>query len=107
MILEGDSFRKGTKLTLKGDQWIDFSADTLAHIEEYVVPQYGDFPDEMIEGFSVDDIRKQIDRYLKRVGKNSRGQREDERDCLKIAHYACFLHNRIKKGEQNKFKKGE
>jgi hypothetical protein len=85
------------KLSQKSLQFLNFSLEVIEHIENYVVPQYGDLPDEMIENFTIEDLQSQTKRYAGRVGKNSRGKIEDHRDCLKLAHYACFIKNKLKK----------
>lgn len=61
------------------------------HIEGYVIPQYGDYPDEMIEGFNLVELKSQLKRYVGRIGTGVRGDIEALRDCYKIAHYACFV----------------
>lgn len=33
-----------------------------------------------------------IKAYIARIGTGARGREEAIRDCLKIAHYACYLH---------------
>ena len=81
-------------------QWEKFSTEVGNHVDNYVVKQYGDFPDAMIESFSVDDIKRELNRYIHRVGKNSRGHIEDIRDCLKIAHYACYLKQKLVEKEK-------
>jgi hypothetical protein len=44
---------------------------------------------------SMDDIRHDMQRYLNRMKTNARGQRELERDMLKLAHYACIAYAKI------------
>jgi len=80
----------------KADEWADFSVGVSVHIDYYCVPQYGEYPDEMIEGLTLKDIQKQIEHYAKRIGSNARGEEEAVRDCFKIAHYACILRSKIK-----------
>ncbi len=80
----------------KTEQWDRFSREVANHIEGYVIQQYGDYPDPMIEGFDMKDLKTQLVRYVGRIGQNSRGLVEAKRDCLKIAHYACFLYNYLK-----------
>ena len=83
----------------RGKEWIDFSRQVFAHIEDYTVPQYGDSPQDQASGFGVDDIRVNMARYVIRIGRNARGPEESRRDCLKLAHYACLLA--LKLGEEN------
>lgn len=82
----------------KSKQWKKFSKKVKSHIDEYVVPQYGDTGEDECSDYSVDDLVKQIKKYSARAGKNSR-QGQDQLDLLKIAHYAQMAHDLI--GEQN------
>lgn len=79
----------------KQGEWEVFASRVMEHIHNYCVAQYGDYPDRMIEGFSVSDIKKQLERYVKRIGVDIRGVEESKRDTLKIAHYACILLAKI------------
>jgi len=88
-------------MTTKIEEWIGFSEAVETHIKEYVIPQYGDYPDEMIKEFDLRDIQKQLGRYVKRIGSGSRGIEEAIRDSLKIAHYACYLHVKLKEIEND------
>lgn len=78
------------QLSQKSIMFLYFVLQVIDHLEHYVCPQYGDWPDEMIQGFDVADIRAQLKRYSGRVGNNARGPIEDHRDALKLAHYACY-----------------
>lgn len=80
----------------KKQEYAAFALEVIDHIENYVIPQYGDYPDAMIDGFTVQDIKAQLTRYVGRIGFNARGQQEAERDCLKIAHYACLLLRKLR-----------
>lgn len=88
----------------RGIQWNEFSSEVLDHIEKYTVPQYGDYPDDMASNFTKSDIDLQLRKYVTRQcnGGGSRGQAEDMRDYLKIAHYACmaYMIMRANKEEQ-------
>ena len=75
----------------KKEQWQKFSKLVENHIDNYVIPQYGEFPDKMIEGWDVFNIETNLIRYVARIGTNVRGISEQKRDALKIAHYACYL----------------
>ena len=79
----------------RGQQWNEFAADVLSHIENYTVPQYGDYPDDQAEQFTIQDIKAQLQRYINRIGRNARGISEEIRDCHKIAHYACMLKSKL------------
>ena len=47
----------------KEREFAKFALEVIEHIKDYVIPQYGDYPDAMIEGFSVADIKAQLVRY--------------------------------------------
>lgn len=78
-------------LSKRGKQWQEFSDRVLQHIETYTIPQYGDMPDDQASNFELRDIVQNMRRYINRAETNQRGQEDQERDCLKIAHYACIL----------------
>lgn len=76
--------------TYRGREFCFFAGQVLDHVDGYTVPQYGDGPHDNVEGWSEEDIKKALERYVRRMGKNARGDQEAERDLLKIAHYACI-----------------
>jgi len=80
----------------KKDQFIDFAQLVIKHIDKYVIPQYGDFPDKTIEKFTPEKIQGKLEAYVDRIGKSSRGPEDALRDCLKIAHFACYLYTLLK-----------
>jgi hypothetical protein len=94
-------------MSKKGIEWNEFSDEVEKHINTYVVPQYGDYPDEMIEGFTEQDVKRELERYIRRIGSNSRGVTEALRDAKKIAHYACFLHTKLKARSTSEVKTDE
>lgn len=73
-------------------EWCEFSTLIKLHINGYTIPQYGDFPDDQVTEWSVEDLEVQLKKYVGRLGKNARGEIEAERDLFKIAHYACLIH---------------
>lgn len=83
--------------TVRGQDWCYFAGRVLHHVEDYTVPQYGDAPGDQIGSFTIEDFKTQLARYVNRIGKNVRGQEEALRDCLKIAHYAQLLHDKLKR----------
>lgn len=84
-------------------EWNNFAANVAKHIVEYTIPQYGDYPfDQCEEDFTVADISTNIKRYLNRMGKSQRGDEDQLRDCLKIAHYACIMYSKLAGLEPNK-----
>ena len=89
-----------TPSTNKGREWEDFAEEVMTHVEDYVVPQYGDSPDDVASTWDVLEIKSQLSRYVNRIGRNARGEAETRRDCRKIAHYACILALRIDKNQK-------
>ena len=83
------------------EQWHEFSFRMVEHIENYTVPQYGDFPDDPLTTMSDEVIVANMGRYLARVGKNARGADDACRDMLKVAHYACELERRLREEAQH------
>lgn len=84
-------------ITLRGDEWLDFSERVLKMIETYTVQQYGDYPYDIVAEEGPDYCRQNIRKYAARLGKNARGAKEELCDCLKIAHYACMLHEKLRR----------
>lgn len=81
-------------MSKRSDLWDDFARGVRNHINDYTVPQYGDYPDDLLEAYSVEDCIRAIEKYVKRFGKNSRpGQ--DKLDMMKIAHYASEAHRKL------------
>lgn len=85
----------------RGDEFIEFAANVLKHIDEYTVPQYGDKPDDQVETWTPEDCARHIGKYVARFGKNQRGQEDQLKDMLKIAHYAgiAYMKMKQKRGE--------
>lgn len=76
--------------------WENFSNHVIAHIEEYVVPQYGDEGDDPAATYSFEDCIKQAQRYLARAMTNARPEGL-ERDMRKVAHWTQMAWDRIPK----------
>lgn len=76
-------------------QWRVFSRRVDDHVREYTVAQYGDEPDDNVESWSAEDCIRAIDKYIKRFGKGQRGEEEQLRDMLKIAHFACLAYDKM------------
>jgi len=91
------------EISSRGRQWQEFSLMVLDHIEEYTVPQYGDFPNDQAEGWTVQQCSDCIQRYCNRSASNSRPE-EANRDALKIAHYACLMHSKILDGVKDEIR---
>lgn len=76
---------------------MDFALEVTNHINNYVVPQYGDFPDEHIEGMSLEEIKGKLSSYVQRIGKAhvNGGMERAITDMHKIAHFACYAANKL------------
>ena len=81
--------------TNRGAEWKEFSNTVLAHIENYTTKQYGDSPDDTVQDMTAEDCIKQVKKYAQRFGNNKRAG-QDLLDMLKIAHYACLAHSKMK-----------
>jgi len=82
----------------KAKDFIAFSDKVVNHINNYVVPQYGDKGEDIVTDESAEYCIKQIEKYAKRFGKNSRPGQELI-DLLKIAHYAQMTYDKL--GEED------
>lgn len=82
-------------------EWEAFSSAVSAHIKDYVIPQYGDMGEDKAHKYSKSDLERQIEKYVARFGRNSRGAEEQKRDLLKIAHYCCILHAKMSEHSSN------
>lgn len=76
----------------KKEQWKHFSKMVEDHIDKYVVPQHGDFPDKTIAKFTPEKIQGKLEAYVDRIGRGQRGKSDSRRDALKIAHFANYLY---------------
>lgn len=81
--------------SLRATDWMDFSSQVFNHIEDYTVPQYGDRGVDQMTTDSIADKVHNMKRYLNRMGKNQRGQKDQLMDCLKLAHYAQMCHYQL------------
>ena len=90
----------GAPLSRRSNQWLIFAAVVCHHIETYVVPQYGDLPDEQVAGMTAASIKAKMEYYWRRIriGSGARGPEEAARDCLKIAHMAGYLYSVLTTG---------
>lgn len=82
---KGDN--KVPELSQRGQDWQEFSAKVLEHIENYTVPQYGDKGSDIASEYTADYCVRQIAKYAARFGRNSR-EGQEQLDLMKIAHYA-------------------
>lgn len=77
---------EGRVISQRGQDWIEFAEEVLEHIENYTIPQYGDKGKDPVTKWTDEDCLRQVDKYLKRRGRNSR-QDQDKLDLLKSAHF--------------------
>jgi hypothetical protein len=78
-------------MSIRRDEWESFSKVVGDHIENYTVKQYGDAPDDQVEGWTVEQCFDSIQRYVNRRNSNRRGDIESMRDLVKIAHFTCVI----------------
>ena len=86
------------------DQWNYFDTQVISHIIQYTLPQYGGKEgSEQVENFSIEDCWTNIQRYYNRRDSSVRGNKEKLRDIIKVAHYAQFIYDKLKKelGEED------
>jgi len=81
--------------------WQDFAREVGDHIETYTIPQYGDYPDDQITNWTLEDFATTIKRYANRMGKNMRGDKDQKLDMQKIAHYAGVVWHKLNDTEKN------
>jgi len=92
--MKKNRLRNEGTLSLRGEQWVSFTDEVLTHIEEYTVPQYGDYPNDQAQSWDASDCITAIARYASRFGTNSRPGQESL-DLMKIAHYACLASAKL------------
>lgn len=87
--------RDKKEISAKALDWLSFSDSVFYHIENYVIPQYGDKGEDQVSSLDASDCIKAIQKYCFRFGKNARpGQQK--LDLMKIAHYAQLCAERLK-----------
>ena len=88
--------------TKRGNDWIQFAAKVLEHIELYTVPQYGDKGEDLASDYTIEECLKQAEKYLKRYGKNQR-EGQQELDFMKAAHFIQMAADKYneQKGKNN------
>lgn len=89
------------EISLKVKDWLDFGDKVVTHIDNYVVPQYGDKGEDLATNYTISDCKLQMQRYLNRQGRNSRPD-QDKLDLIKIAHYAQLAHTLLEEQEDAK-----
>lgn len=89
--------------SIRAINWTKFSSKIFNHIEEYTVPQYGDSPNDQLEGWTPEQCLEAIQRYVNRNknNTNARGPQEALRDMLKIAHYASVAYEKMEARNDN------
>lgn len=81
-------------MSAQGDKWDRFAAKVADHIQNYVIPQYGDEGNEPAVEYDARDCVEQAKRYLARFGRSQR-QGEELRDMLKAAHWIQKAADRL------------
>jgi len=85
-----------TKMSIRGIQWRAFSMVVEEHINNYTVPQYGDFPDDYVEAWTPEECVLAIGKYVRRFNNPTRpGQQM--LDMKKIAHFAQITYEKLAK----------
>lgn len=78
-------------------EWNMFSNMVLEHVKNYAEEQY----DDTRAGIeTATDCLKSMGRYIQRYGKGARGEIEQARDFLKLAHYASLAYYRWLEGNK-------
>jgi len=76
--------------------WWRFSTIVAKHIANYTIPQYGDAPDDQIEGWTHEECVRAIGKRAARHSSNARGRIETLRDLVKIAHEAQLAFDKMR-----------
>lgn len=82
----------------RAEEWIRFSNEVLAHIENYTVPQYGDYPNDQVTEWTIPECFKAVTKRVARYGRNSR-EGQQNLDFKKMAHEVCIAwakYNHVK-----------
>ena len=69
-----------------------FTEEVFRHVEEYTIPQYGDFQNDQLTSWTEHDVKTAIRKYVNRLDTNQRGELEATRDLFKIVHYVSVLY---------------
>lgn len=83
-------------ISVREVEWENFADEVAKHVTQYTVPQYGDFPSDIVSKKKGSYLREQIQKYAARLETNQRGKKEELRDLMKMAHYCAMLYNKIK-----------
>jgi len=87
-------------MSLRLAEWLAFSEAEKVHIDTYTVSQYGDKGQDRCTELSPAELINDIKKYCARFGSNARGPEEQQRDMLKVAHYACIIWHKLKEGKE-------
>jgi len=83
----------------KGRAWDLFAEEVFSHVEDYVVPQYGDDGEDPYAENGPASLLNQAEKYIKRHGRNMRVGQE-KLDLLKAAHCLQMAYARLCKEEE-------
>lgn len=75
--------------------WWGFAGAVENHIENYVIPQYGDADSDMAQDYDATACIEQAKKYIGRFGKNMRPGQE-ELDLLKAADYLMMAWHKMR-----------
>lgn len=80
----------------KSNEWDVFARGVKEHVLNYAQKQYGDYGDEgeLLGRMTADECMELVRKYVARYGKGARGETEQLRDLLKIAHLAGAAYMR-------------
>ena len=84
-------------MSLRGDDWLEFSRQVKRHIENYTVPQYGDKGMDICTHYTAEECLTQAKKYIERYGRNSR-EGQQELDFLKMAHFIQMAYEKHMRG---------
>ncbi len=72
-------------------EWQDFADIVCDHVVNYTIKQYGDAPKDEVWNWTEKQCMGAISKYVKRFGSKRRGELEEMRDLVKIAHFAAMI----------------
>lgn len=81
-------------MSVQVNKWRAFAEAVEEHINNYVIPQYGDEDNEPAKEYNFEDCVKQAQRYLARAKTNQRPEGL-ERDMRKTAHWIQKAWDRL------------
>jgi hypothetical protein len=83
-------------MSKRGDEWVEFGAIVLKHVDEYSLSQYGDMGEDRFTTMTCKEVMHDARKHFDRFGKGQRGTEEQLRDFKKIAHEVCVAYFKYK-----------